>query len=418
MFASFYDSLARKGDIDTLMFAAKYDERVYETVVRHDLLPAVIGALPSAEAAKFLSNGIYYSEVSGAAMVNFVPICSHLARYETAAQGAALAELLGNIAAPEAHRTDLFNFSETFRHLILSRNLFAQRGVMRCLSHMFSDDFLGDAVAVLQYKSDILNHINRLYVDTPDFVAWRFSVRVMSLAGGYNEDRVEVDKTERLCRFLTQVLPEFGMFWLVGFSISVFRHRPRRMHGEIPKWLSRARARMSGTVCGLLGVWTNSALDYRMMRERQYYELHYAAEMRRRKGAAARGKDFADNKYFDNLEGVTRRLFTVQAQHYGGAGAVLGASLLPLKKIMWPEFMGDVVWRHAFIPRLFPVTVNLPAASKCFLPFVVSPFLTASALVAGFNGLQAYDHYVHQRYRWWKKFRGSESYEIEMLDDE
>lgn len=60
------------------------------------------------------------------------------------------------------------------------------------MSYIFCDDILSDAVAQLQYKSDILNHINKTYMTTPDFVSWRFAVRCMSLAGGYNEDRSDV----------------------------------------------------------------------------------------------------------------------------------------------------------------------------------------------------------------------------------
>ena len=183
---SAYEKLADNGQVQLLLYASYVDERVFEVVVRRGLLPDVIKMLPDPDAARFIARGICYDEINQIAYRNLVPIASFLARYEGVSQGAALAEVIGNMSIPESHRMELFNFSETWRHMILSRNVFAQRATMKNLSYLFSDDFLQDAVAVLQYKSDILNHVNRIFVDTYDFASWRFSVRVMSLAGGFN----------------------------------------------------------------------------------------------------------------------------------------------------------------------------------------------------------------------------------------
>jgi hypothetical protein len=404
-----YERLAEQGNLPMLLRLSYFDERVFEVVVRRKLLPDVSRMLPDADAARFLARGVCYDEINREGMRNLVPIASHLARYEGVSQGSALAELLGSLSIPENHRTELFNFSETWRHLILSRNIFAQRAAMKNLAYLFSDDFLQDAVAVLQYKSDILNHVNRVFVDTYDFVSWRYSVRVMSLAGGYNESRNDVAKTDRLVFAVTRVLPEFATFYLLAYFYGITRHRPRRMEGKIPKWLSRSRARFTATVCGCLGVFANSALEWRLYVTKQYYEAQYMTEQRRRRAAERKGHAYTHNTYFDSLEGITRKLWFVQLQHYVGALFGLAVALAPSRYIKFPELFGDVVFRYPLLGRWFPVISGQYAASKCLIPFVAAPFLAGSAITASMAGAApAYDSYVHWRYQWWRLYRGQE----------
>ena len=128
---STYERLADTKQLPLLLRASYFDERVFEVVVRKGLVPDVVKMLPDADAARFMARGICYDEVNRAAMRSIVPIASHLARYDGVTQGSALADLLGSLSVPENHRTELFNFSETWRHLILSRNVFAQRATMK-----------------------------------------------------------------------------------------------------------------------------------------------------------------------------------------------------------------------------------------------------------------------------------------------
>lgn len=407
---AFYQSLAQQGDIATLIQCGRWDERVYHIVDQNPaLMQRIIDELPDAGAARFLARGsVGYENFNTAVFDHFVPIASLLARYETAMQGSALADLLSTIPISERHRLDLFNFSESFRHLILSRNLFAQRATVRCLSYMFCDDFLADAVAVLQHKTDILNHVNRIFVDTPDLWSWRFSVRAMSLAGGYNEDQLEVDKTERFCYLLTRVVPEFLMYSTIGFAYGLFRHYPRRMRGTVPKWLRRHRAYFTAAVTGLCGIMPNSVLDWRTFRARQYFDLRKEQEMRRRNGATRRGLPFKPNRYYDDTSGITASIWWMQAQHYLLTASMVGATLIPLRKITYPGWMGDVPWRYPFIPRLLPMTLGMPCASRGLVPFTLVPFMAGSAIALALDGTSLFDYYVHLRYRWWKKYRASE----------
>lgn len=405
-----YESLATQRRLAPLLKASYFDERVYDVLARHQLNEEVTKMLPDPFAARYLARGICYEPVNLAAMKSIVAIASRLARYETVSEGSALAELLGNMSIPENHRMELFNFSETWRHLILSRNIFAQRACMKNLSYLFSDDFLQDAVAVLQYKSDILNHVNRLFIDTPDLVAWRFSVRVMSLAGGYNECRNDVAKTDRFTFLLTRVLPEWIGFYCITFPYARLRHRPIRMEGKIPKWLSNSRARFSATVCASLGVFTSTFLEWRLYVMRQRYEAQYMTEMRRRDAAVRRGIEYKKNSYFDNLEGITRRVWVTQLQHYVGGAAILALSCAPSRYIKFPQMFGDVVFRFPWMGRWFPAITGQYASSKCAIPYIVFPFAVATGINVSMAGAAPlYDTYVHQRYMWWKRFRGADS---------
>ncbi|EAN99271.1 hypothetical protein TcYC6_0073430 [Trypanosoma cruzi] len=397
----YYDKLAKEGRLDALLIFGMYDERVYEVVDRHHLANEILNMLPSPRAAVFLSRGMVYNCISEVVIRDFIKICMMLSRYKSVEEGASLAELIGSCGIPEQYRMNMFNFSETYRHMILSRSYFPQRSVLRLLSYIFCDDVLSDAVAQLQYKSDILNHVNKVYVDTPDFVSWRFSVRVMSLAGGYNEDRSDVEYTEALTRVVTRTIPEFFIYFTVTFFYAMFRHYPRRVRGITPRWLARHRALFSAIYGAVLGVYVNSFLEYRIYKHRVLYELRKSQEYRRRRGAARRGIEYPENKYFNNLEGVTRRIYSMQCTAYSVTVGALLLSMLPLTPVKFPKWMGDVAWRHPFVPRLFPTLLGMHTASRCMVPFVFAPFVTLT--IARFNGWGAtlYDRYVECRMRMW-----------------
>ncbi|RNF04297.1 hypothetical protein TraAM80_05211 [Trypanosoma rangeli] len=399
--ANFYETLAKEGRLDVLLLFGMYDERVYEVVDRHRLANDIVKLLPSPRAALFLSRGMVYDCINEVVIRDFIKICMMLSRYKSVEEGASLAELIGSCGIPEQYRMSMFNFSETYRHMILSKSYFPQRSVLRLLSYIFCDDILSDAVAQLQYKSDILNHVNKVYVDTPDLVSWRFSVRVMSLAGGYNEDRSDVEYTELLTRVVTRMVPEFFIYFTATFVYAMFRHYPRRVRGITPRWLARQRALFSATYCAILGVYVNSYLEYRIYKHRILYELRKSQEFRRRRGAAKRGIEYHENKYFDNLEGVTRRVYSMQSTAYGTTGGALLLSILPLAPVKFPKWMGDVAWRHPFVPRLFPAVLGMHTASRCLVPFVFAPFVTVT--ISRFNGWGAtlYDRYVEFRMRMW-----------------
>lgn len=403
LLVDYYETLARQGRLDLLLTLGMYDERVYDVVGRHRLASSVVDMLPSPRAALFLSRGMAYDCINEEVMRNFIKICMMLSRYTTVEEGASLAELIGSCGIPEQHRMQMFNFSETYRHMILSKSYFPQRSVLKLLSYIFCDDVLSDAVAQLQYKSDILNHVNKVYVETPDFVSWRFAVRVMSLAGGFNEDRSDVEYTEALTRVVTRTIPEFFVYFTTTFFYAMFRHYPRRIRGITPRWLARQRALFSALYCAILGVYVNSFLEYRVHKHRVLYELRKSQEYRRRRGAARRGTEYLPNTYFDGLEGVTRRVFLMQCTTYGVAGGALLLSMLPLSPVKFPKWMGDVAWRHRFIPRLFPALLGMHTASRCMVPFVCAPFITVT--IARFNGWGAtlYDRYVEARMRLWHR---------------
>ncbi|KAG8339802.1 hypothetical protein ERJ75_000319900 [Trypanosoma vivax] len=398
-----YERLAEQGKLEQLLTFGMYDERVYEIVERYNLARDVVGLLPSPAAAAFLSRGMSYDCINVEVIKNFIKICMMLSRYKTTEEGASLAELIGNCGVPERYRMNMFNFSETYRHMILSRSYFPQRAVLRLLSYIFCDDVLTDAVAQLQYKSDILNHVNRVYVDTPDFVSWRFSVRVLSLAGGYNEDRSDVEYTEALTRLVTRAIPEFFVYFVTTFMYAHFRHYPKRVRGIVPRWLARHRALFSATYCACLGVYINSILEYRIHKHRMLYELRRSQEFRRRHGADRRGAEYSPNTYFDSIEGVTRHVYAMQATAYATAAGGLIVSLIPLTPVKFPKWMGDVPWRHPFIPRFFPPLIGLHAASRCLVPFVVAPFILLTA--SRFNGGAAtlYDRYIQARMQLWQR---------------
>ena len=119
VFMEAYESLARSKKVSTLVKLSFLDERVYDVVARHQLGDDVAALLPDPHAARFLARGICYSEINDVAMQNVVTIASRLARYTKVSEGSALAELLGNLSIPEAHRMELFNFSEQLHSMRL-----------------------------------------------------------------------------------------------------------------------------------------------------------------------------------------------------------------------------------------------------------------------------------------------------------
>ncbi|EPY30334.1 hypothetical protein STCU_04118 [Strigomonas culicis] len=399
---TFYEKLANEKRLELLVTLGMYDERVYEVVERHRLAPDIVAMLPSPAAAKFLTRGMCYDVISEEVIRNFVRICMALSRYNTVEEGATLADLIGSCGLPEQYRMQMFNFSETYRHMILSHSYFPQRAVIRLLSYIFCDDLLSDAVAQLQHKSDILNHVNKVYVTTPDFVSWRFSVRCMSLAGGLNEDRSDVEYTEALTRFVTEMVPDFITYFVPTYLYARFRFYPKRVRGITPRWLARQRAFFSATYCGLLGVYCHSLLAYRIHEHRVLYELRKSQEQRRRRGAQRRGVDYEPNHYFDDLQAVTRRIYLKQSSVYTLTGVGVLVSLLPLTSVTFPKWMGDVAWRHPFVPRLFPALLGMHAASRCLVPFVLAPFAAVTAAKTN-EWATLYDRYVQMRMRMWNK---------------
>lgn len=400
---SWYTRLAEEKRLNLLMTVGLFDERVYEVVERFQLAPDIVSALPSPLAAHFLSRGMCYDPINEEVIRNFVRICMMLSSYKTVEEAATLSELIGNCGLPEQYRMQMFNFSETYRHMILSQSYFPQRAVLRLLAYIFCDDVLSDAVAQLQYKSDILNHINKVYVTTPDFVSWRFSVRCMALAGGFNEDRSDVEYTELLTTVVSKMVPEFFTYFIVAFFYARFRFYPQRVRGITPRWLARQRACFSALYCAVLGVNCNSLLEYRTHEHRVLYELRKSQEYRRRRGARRRQVAYDENPYFNNLEGVTRRVHMMQWTAYSITGVGLAVSMLPLTSVRFPKFMGDVAWRHPFVPRLFPAILGMHAASRCLVPFVVAPFTAVSLMKFGTWGTGLYDRYVEFRMRLWYK---------------
>ena len=405
----FYQRLAEEGDVSTLARFALYDERAFAAGSTHPataVLPCFqIDHLRDPPVARMVANGQCYAAYAGPTLRHFIPICSALARYNGAAEGSSLSQIVGNAALYEEHRLPLFNFSETFRHLLLSRSLFAQRGTIRAFSYMMADDFLGDATALLQYKTDVMTYVNRVFTDTPDLVSWRFSVRAMGLAGGYNEDRHDVDKTEAFCHIFMSALPDFAFFYALGLGYALVRQRPNRTKGIVPLRMSRARARFAACITGTLGVMNNALLDYRVQRVRQQHEEKYGQEMRLRTGAKRTGRPFQEDRRFDNLDDVTNRIWRKQRFTYGLTAAVLLASVVPMPHAKFPAFMGDVVWRFPWIPRWFPALVGMPCASKCFIPYIVAPFLACQWIKYETHKTPLADYYVQLRYNWFRRFR-------------
>lgn len=400
----YYEQLAQLPNhegLTALLYLGQFDERVYEIVCKHNLAPAIVDLLPYPQAAYFLSRGMVYDDISRVVLKNFVRICSLLSRYESVDSAVTLAELIGYCGLPEETRLTMFNFSETYRHMILSRSYFPQRAVLRLLSYIFCDDMMSDAVAQLQFKSDILNHVNKVYVDTPDFVSWRFSVRVMSIAGGYNEDRSDVEDTEKLTRLVTKALPEFAIYFLAAFAYGIFRHYPQRVRGIVPRWLARQRAGFGAAWCGILGVFLNSYTEYRVYHQRSMYELRKSQEMRRRRGAVRRGVVYEQNPFFDSPEGATRRVFATQCRSYGIVAAALAVSMLPLTSVTFPKWLGDVPFRYPLVPRFFPGLLGMHAASRCLVPFVLAPFTLVTAINSNSCSVSLYDRYVEMRMRMW-----------------
>lgn len=70
----------------------------------------------------------------------------------------------------------------------------------------------------------------------------------------------------------------------------------------------------------------------------------------------------------------------MQLSTYLITGTALACSLLPLTSVTFPKFMGDVAWRHPFVPRLFPAILGMHAASRCLVPFIFAPFTIISLL--------------------------------------
>jgi hypothetical protein len=188
----------------------------------------------------------------------------------------------------------------------------------------------------------------------------------------------------------------------------MFRFYPRRVQGKIPRWLRRRRAIFSGVVCGALGVFSNSYMDWRLNNKRAEFDRLYNQEMRRRRGAEKQKRHYQPNTYFDSLQGVTRMLWVSQVKFYATIAGALAMSCFPMYKIAFPKFMGDVVFRHPWVPTLFPIVVGLPATSRSLIPYIVLPFAAATVIQRQL-GAPIYDHYVHRRYVWWRRNRSADA---------
>ena len=409
MFLDYYEQLISNNDIIQLSKCALVDERVYALIKKNEsCFKSFLGANNDPFVSRALARStFYYDYINCLTDKYFIKIASNLQQSSNSCTGSALSELLGNIGAYEKYKLKLFNYSETYRHLLLSRHPFAQRGTIKCLAYIFADDFLGDAVAQLQYKTDIMNHVNKIFLVTYDFWSWRYSVRAMSLAGGYNEDLNDVLVTEKYCWFVTKAIPIFLTYFLITFPYAWFRHYPMRVQGsgKIPRWLARQRGIFAGLYAGALGVYYQVYSEYYLWTKRFEYGTRYEQEMRRRRAAKSRELPFKNNPYFDSLDHVTLSIWTIQKRTYIITASFLCITMFPLTQVKFPKFMGDVVLRHPILPRLFPTIVSLPTASKCFIPFVTAPFIAASTIISDWAGATPYDFYVQFRYALFKKFR-------------
>ena len=89
MLISYYESLAKEGDIAQLLQWALLDERVYNVLEKDEaVLEKVCSMLPNPAAARVLARGTCYQPVSDALMAkHFIPICSKLAGSGSASRG-------------------------------------------------------------------------------------------------------------------------------------------------------------------------------------------------------------------------------------------------------------------------------------------------------------------------------------------
>ncbi|CCW60950.1 unnamed protein product [Phytomonas sp. EM1] len=388
-----YHHLADQERLEWLMGFAMYDERVYEVVNQHHLVPSILQTLPYSLAAQFLARGMCYDSIREEVVSNFPYLCRMLSSCKTVAEGAALSSLIGNCGLLEQQRMQILCHDEVYQLMILSDSIFAQRAALRLLAYACSDDSLSDTVVQLQYRSDILKHINKVFVSTPDVVSRRLSLRCLALMGGFNESRADVKQTEASLYAISQVVPEFMAYFLTTFVYVGLRMWLRRASGAGKRWEVHRRAFFSSMYCGLLGVYCGSILEYRLNKCRVLYARPQKQYKNPRKDESSCDIAYTENSYL-NLNDITQRVRQMQLTTYGITTSFLLVSSLRLTQVTFPAWMGDVAWRYPFVPRLFPALVGLPTASRCLAPFVVVPFTIVYVLRPNNWGTSFYDYYI------------------------
>ena len=394
MLQHYYTYLAHealKGDersLNRLLYLFTWDERVAHCLSTYGLNPTILDAFLNthsetllrptrrAWAARYLSQTVFYDKECGDRIAErFARICQILSLATHTSTKVATAELLIHIARLQPYRSGLFDYSESFRHLLQERDPFYERAVCGCLAYLFCDDYLGESVTKLQYKTDVLNYINKLFLETHDFSAWRYSVRCLSLAAGYNEDKTDVDETRKLIHRVSHMLPEFTLYFLPTFIYARIRHIPRGPYIiHVPRWVAFRRALLGATFCGLLGVYSGSWTTWKLDHFREKFALARQQEMRRRRGSKISGKACKEQHALDDIKRITQTIFLRQYWSYTVTLGALFLSLYPLRPVRWPGWCGDVKWNFPLGPVLFPLSFGVAAPYKRLIPYILVPF--------------------------------------------
>ena len=387
MLLPYYETLAEKakgGDVEslrTLMVLSRYDERALGALASKRLTPLVLQQLEEqcTDAAQYLCRAIWYDKEGGDFVADrFINVCQTLSRSDEndVAMRVAVAQLLIHIARVQPYRADLFNYSESFRHFLQDRDPFFERAVCGVLAFAFCDDFLGDAVAKMQYKTDVLNYMNNVFTRTHDFAAWRYSVRCLSIAGGYNEDKVDVDHTRKIVMACTEAGPEGVLYAVVGYGYARMRHIPTSLYRvHVPRWVASRRAVFAAFYVSLLGVFSGTFTQWWCDQYREHFALARQQEWRRRRGAELHGTAYEKKVQFDDLTGAIRGVHLRQMVSYSVTGAGLFLSVCPLAPKVFPKWFGDIKFKHPWVPVLFPIAVGVPAPNHRVVPYIVAPFV-------------------------------------------
>ena len=418
---TYYRSLADKaveGDTDStakLLTLAKYDERAVRALCSHKpLIPSLVKSLEDFDATaahklriiEFFRKAVFYDvEAGDYLVVSFQRICSVFSLAESVPLKAAAAELIINIGRVQPYRAYLYNFSESYRHLLITRDPFHERAVCGNLAYIFCDDYLGDAVQKLQYKTDILNYINKLFLQSFDFGAWRYSVRCMCIAGNYNEDKADVDNTRDLVFLMNRFVPQFLLYFIPTFFYARYRHT---LKGDLarhtPRYVVRWRSLFGALCCAMLGVYSGTYHEYRMDALRERFAEERQREMRKRFGFKNAGKAYKERTEFDSIDKVTQSLFWKQTRMYCFTAAMLMASQYPLSVWKRPEFMryADKYWE--ILPVLLPRLMGVPAPFRRVVPFIIVPFVTVKTFEWGVLSTATWhDYFV--RWRYWQTIK-------------
>ncbi|KNH04007.1 hypothetical protein XU18_4677 [Perkinsela sp. CCAP 1560/4] len=386
----YYDSLARRAadndrrSTSILLNFARYDERAVRVICHYDLIPKLFIDLedntkpePYKIAVVELLRKVTFYDVEGGdyLLSNFARICSVLSRAQTVGLKVSTAELIANVGRVQPYRSTLFNYSEAFRHLVIERDPFQERAVCACLAYIFCDDYMGDAVSKIQYKTDILNYVNNLFLRTTDFCAWRYSVRCLYLAGGFNEDKADVDRTRDLAVFVNRMLPEFSTYFLTAYIYARRRHTIVGVGADhTPRWVVRRRAGVGALFCALLGVYSGSYHEWRLDKIREKFNDDRNREMRRRKAFRHSKKGYVEQKRFDSVDSITQTLFWKQFRTCVWTGVLLMASQYPFNVWRKPGWAKNITFYFPGLAVFLPIPMGVPAPFRRAIPFIVVPF--------------------------------------------